>query len=112
MSTHWVRATAGRFSDPRGPLLILQGDFASNALATGRGVSVLAIVDAFTRECLVLEVDTVLLSQHVIRFARNRSWKVRVRFPGISVFGPEPFNSAQSPLTWASRAPNLPSEHC
>src|SRR4051812_8889050 len=33
-------------------------DFASDALATGRGIRVLAIVDAFTRECLTLEVDT------------------------------------------------------
>ena len=30
-------------------------DFASDALATGRGIRVLAIVDAFTRECLTLK---------------------------------------------------------
>lgn len=42
-------------------------DFAADALATGRGVRVLAVVDAFTRECLVLEVDTGRSSQRVTR---------------------------------------------
>ena len=32
-------------------------DFSSDALATGRGIRMLAVVDAFTRECLSLEVD-------------------------------------------------------
>jgi len=27
-------------------------DFACDALATGRGIRILAVVDAFTRECL------------------------------------------------------------
>jgi transposase InsO family protein len=42
-------------------------DFACDALATGRGIRILAIVDAFTRECLTLEVDTSLSSQRVTR---------------------------------------------
>jgi putative transposase len=42
-------------------------DFVSDALATGRGFRVLAMVDAFTRECLILEVDTSLSSQRVTR---------------------------------------------
>ena len=42
-------------------------DFACDALATGRGIRILAIVDAFTRECLSLEVDTSLSSQRVTR---------------------------------------------
>jgi putative transposase len=42
-------------------------DFACDALATGRGIRILAILDAFTRECLTLEVDTGLSSQRVIR---------------------------------------------
>lgn len=42
-------------------------DFACDALATGRGIRVLAVVDAFTRECLSLEVDTSLSSQRVTR---------------------------------------------
>lgn len=42
-------------------------DFVSDALATGRGIRILTIVDAFTRECLALEVDTSLSSQRVTR---------------------------------------------
>ena len=42
-------------------------DFACDALATGRGIRILAVVDAFTRECLTLEVDTSLSSQRVTR---------------------------------------------
>ncbi|MBV8707230.1 MAG: transposase family protein [Acidobacteriaceae bacterium] len=42
-------------------------DFVSDALATGRGIRVLTVVEAFTRECLVLEVDTSLSRQPVTR---------------------------------------------
>jgi putative transposase len=42
-------------------------DFVSDALATGRGIRVLTVVDAFTRECLALEADTSLSSQRVTR---------------------------------------------
>ena len=42
-------------------------DFVSDALATGRGVRILAVVDAFTRECLALETDTSLSSQRTTR---------------------------------------------
>jgi putative transposase len=42
-------------------------DFACDTLASGRGIRVLAVVDAFTRECLTLEVDTSLSSQRVTR---------------------------------------------
>jgi putative transposase len=42
-------------------------DFACDTLATGRGIRVLAVVDTFTRECLVLEIDTSLSSQRVTR---------------------------------------------
>jgi putative transposase len=42
-------------------------DFACDALGTGRGIRVLAIVDAYTRECLTLEVDTSLSSRRVTR---------------------------------------------
>jgi putative transposase len=47
-------------------------DFACDALATGRGIRVLAIVDAFTRECLALEVDTSLSRQRVTRSLEHR----------------------------------------
>jgi transposase InsO family protein len=42
-------------------------DFVSDALATGRGIRVLTVVDAFTRECLALETDTSLSGQRVTR---------------------------------------------
>ena len=42
-------------------------DFVSDALATGRGIRVLTVVDAFTRENLSLEVDTRLSSRRVTR---------------------------------------------
>ena len=42
-------------------------DFACDALGTGRGIRVLAVVDAYTRECLALEVDTSLSSRRVTR---------------------------------------------
>jgi putative transposase len=42
-------------------------DFVCDTLANGRGIRVLAIVDAFTRENLSLEVDTSLSSHRVTR---------------------------------------------
>jgi putative transposase len=46
-------------------------DFASDALGTGRGIRVLAVVDAFTRECVGLEVDTTLSSLRITRALEN-----------------------------------------
>src|SRR5579872_3629759 len=42
-------------------------DFACDTLARARGIRVLAVVDAFTRENLSLEVDTSLSSRRVTR---------------------------------------------
>ena len=42
-------------------------DFVSDTLATGRGIRVLTVVDAFTRENLSLDVDTSLSSRRVTR---------------------------------------------
>ena len=42
-------------------------DFVHDAIATGRGVRVLSVVDNFTRECLALETDTSFASQRVTR---------------------------------------------
>jgi putative transposase len=42
-------------------------DFVSDSLATGRGFRMLTVVDAFTRECLGLDVDTSLSSRRVTR---------------------------------------------
>lgn len=43
-------------------------DFACDTLGNGRGIRILAVVDAFTRENLSLEVDTSLSSHRVTRF--------------------------------------------
>jgi putative transposase len=42
-------------------------DFVADALATGRGIRVVTVVDAFTRENLSLEVDVSLSSRRVTR---------------------------------------------
>ena len=42
-------------------------DFVQDRLANGRTIRVLTVVDAFTRECLALEVDTSLPSRRVTR---------------------------------------------
>jgi putative transposase len=42
-------------------------DFVSDTLGTGRGIRMLTVVDAFTRECLGLDVDTSLSSRRVTR---------------------------------------------
>jgi putative transposase len=42
-------------------------DFVSDALATGRALRVLSVIDSFTRECLAIEPDTSLASQRVTR---------------------------------------------
>jgi putative transposase len=42
-------------------------DFVCDTMASGRGIRVLAVVDAYTRECLSLEVDTSLSSHRVTR---------------------------------------------
>ena len=42
-------------------------DFVHDAIAAGRGIRVLSVVDAYTRECLGLEVDTSFASRRVTR---------------------------------------------
>jgi putative transposase len=42
-------------------------DFAHDAVACGRAIRVLSVVDAYTRECLALEVDTSFASGRVTR---------------------------------------------
>jgi putative transposase len=42
-------------------------DFAHDVIAAGRNIRVLSVVDAFTRECLALEVDTGFASRRVTR---------------------------------------------
>jgi putative transposase len=40
-------------------------DFVHDAIAVGRAIRVLSVVDAYTRECLALEVDTSFASRRV-----------------------------------------------
>jgi putative transposase len=42
-------------------------DFAHDVIEAGRNIRVLSVVDAFTRECLALEVDTGFASRRVTR---------------------------------------------
>ena len=42
-------------------------DFVHDVIAAGRSIRVLSVVDAYTRECLALEVDTSFASQRVTR---------------------------------------------
>ena len=42
-------------------------DFAHDAVQSGRTIRVLSVVDAYTRECLALEVDTSFASRRVTR---------------------------------------------
>jgi len=42
-------------------------DFAHDAVACGRAIRILSVVDAYTRECLALEVDTSFASRRVTR---------------------------------------------
>lgn len=42
-------------------------DFVSDAMASGRHVRILTVVDVFTRECLALETDTSIGSRRVTR---------------------------------------------
>jgi putative transposase len=42
-------------------------DFVHDVIAAGRAIRVLSVVDAYTRECLALEVDTSFASQRVTR---------------------------------------------
>jgi putative transposase len=71
-----VRRRSGRkrAAGTRAPLAIPQGpnqrwsvDFLSDALADGRRFRILAVVDDFTRECLVLAADTSLPGLRVVR---------------------------------------------
>lgn len=58
-------------------------DFASDRLATGRSLRVLSVIDAFTRECIALEVDTGFASRRVTRVLdaalARRAWPQRIR---------------------------------
>lgn len=58
-------------------------DFITDALATGRSVRMLSVVDTYTRECVALVADTSFASRRVTRVLeqamRQRGWPRRVK---------------------------------
>lgn len=58
-------------------------DFVSDALASGRAIRVLSVVDAFTRECLALDAETSFASRRVTRVLeraiKQRGIPLRIR---------------------------------
>ena len=56
-------------------------------MASGRSIRVLSIVDAYTRACLALEVDTSFASPRVTRVLENiaaeRGWPRSLRCPAF-----------------------------
>ena len=54
-------------AQPTGPNQLWAMDFVSDALADGRKVRMLVVLDVYSRECLHIEVDTSLPGRRVIR---------------------------------------------
>jgi len=58
-------------------------DFVPDSIATGRRIRLLNVADAYTRECLALEVDTSFASRRVTRVLdeiiaeRGGPWRIR-----------------------------------
>jgi putative transposase len=50
-------------------------DFVHDYLADGRRLRTLNVIDAYTRECLAIEVDTSLPSQRVVRVLDKLVWQ-------------------------------------
>lgn len=75
-------------------------DFVADAMASGRRIRVLSVIDVFTRECLALETDTSMGSLRVVRVLERiiaeRGAPARIR----SDNGPE-FTS-RAYLAWAA----------
>ena len=79
-------------------------DFVHDAVECGRAIRVLSVVDAYTRECLALEVDTSFASRRVTRVLEaiiaERGQPVSVRCDN----GPELTSRANRRRTPTSRA--------
>jgi len=61
--------SAGRVTleQPTGPNQLWAMDFVSDALADGRKMRMLVVIDVYSRECLHIEVDTSLPGRRVVR---------------------------------------------
>ena len=81
-------------------------DFVSDAMATGRHIRILTVVDVFTRECLALETDTSIGSLRVTRVLdrliaeRGSPQRTGVYQPGLSGLEPEPAHRASPHPAW------------
>ena len=75
-------------------------DFVHDYLADGRRLRTLNVVDAYTRECLAIEVDTSLPAQRVIRVLDALVWKYGLPKSLRIDNGPEFISSALD--TWAA----------
>jgi putative transposase len=62
-----TRVLRGHPSAPQGPNEQWALDFLQDALASGRPIRLLSVIDVFTREALALEVDTSLPGNRVVR---------------------------------------------
>jgi putative transposase len=75
-------------------------DFVHDYLANGRPLRTLNIVDAFTRECLAIEVDTSLPAQRVVAVLDQLVWKYGLPLSLRVDNGPEFISMALD--AWAS----------
>ena len=62
-----ARITRGRPAAPQRPAEQWAVDFLQDALASGRAIRLLSVIDVFTREALALEVDTSRPGARVVR---------------------------------------------
>ena len=62
-----VAVPRGVVARPRGPNVQWRLDFVSDALAWGRRLRLLTVLDTFTREALAIEVDTSLPGEWVVQ---------------------------------------------
>jgi putative transposase len=74
-------------------------DFVHDAVACGRAIRVLSVVDAYTRECLALEVDTSFASRRVTRVLEEIA--VERGFPGTIRCDNGPELTSRHFLAWS-----------
>lgn len=77
-------------------------DFMSDSLCDGRRFRLLTVVDDFTRECVVIEVDASITGERVIR---TLEWLKETRgLPGMLVMDNGPEFTSRAMLVWSKPA--------
>lgn len=77
-------------------------DFMSDSLCDGRRFKILTVVDDFTRECVVIEVDAGITGERVIR---TLEWlKETIGLPGMLVMDNGPEFTSRAMLVWSKPA--------